>query len=217
MAGSWESQVKEEVGDVTILINNAGVVTGKSFLNTPDHLVEKSFLVNAISHFWTCKAFLPAMVKANHGHLVCISSIAGLVGINGLSDYSSSKFAAFGFAESLFLELTMIMKTKVKSTIVCPYFIKTGMFEGCTTKYPLLLPLLEQEYVAQKIFNAILEEQVYLIIPKFAYVALFLKQIISPKMMIALGEYLGVDTCMTSFTGRVKAEELQMETKRKEQ
>ncbi|EDL05701.1 short-chain dehydrogenase/reductase family 16C member 6 [Mus musculus] len=210
-------QVKEEVGDVTILINNAGVVTGKSFLNTPDHLVEKSFLVNAISHFWTCKAFLPAMVKANHGHLVCISSIAGLVGINGLSDYSSSKFAAFGFAESLFLELTMIMKTKVKSTIVCPYFIKTGMFEGCTTKYPLLLPLLEQEYVAQKIFNAILEEQVYLIIPKFAYVALFLKQIISPKMMIALGEYLGVDTCMTSFTGRVKAEELQMETKRKEQ
>lgn len=45
-------QVKEEVGDVTILINNAGVVTGKSFLNTPDHLVEKSFLVNAISHFW---------------------------------------------------------------------------------------------------------------------------------------------------------------------
>ncbi|KAL6040912.1 hypothetical protein STEG23_037888, partial [Scotinomys teguina] len=168
-------QVKEEVGDVTILINNAGVVTGKPFLDIPDHMVEKSFLVNAISHFWTCKAFLPAMIKADHGHLVCISSIAGLVGINGLSDYSSSKFAAFGFAESLFLELTMLRKSKVKSTIVCPYFIQTGMFEGCATKYPLLLPLLEQEYVAQKIFNAILEEQVYLLIPKFAYFALILK------------------------------------------
>jgi all-trans-retinol dehydrogenase (NAD+) len=57
-----------------------------------------------------------------------------LVTLHFISDYSSSKFAAFGFAESLFLELTMIMKTKVKSTIVCPYFIKTGMFEGCTTK-----------------------------------------------------------------------------------
>ncbi|XP_037058334.1 short-chain dehydrogenase/reductase family 16C member 6 [Peromyscus leucopus] len=210
-------QVREEVGDVTILINNAGVVTGKPFLDIPDHMVEKSFLVNAISHFWTCKAFLPAMIKADHGHLVCISSIAGLVGINGLSDYSSSKFAAFGFAESLFLELTMLRKSKVKSTIVCPYFIQTGMFEGCTTKYPLLLPLLEQEYVAQKIFNAILEEQVYLLIPKFAYFALILKQMISPKMMIALGEYLGVDSCMTSFRGRTKAEELQAETERKQE
>jgi all-trans-retinol dehydrogenase (NAD+) len=47
--------------------------------------------------------------------------------------------------------------------------------------------------------------------------SLLFSRIISPKMMIALGEYLGVDTCMTSFTGRVKAEELQMETKRKEQ
>ncbi|XP_060240597.1 short-chain dehydrogenase/reductase family 16C member 6 [Meriones unguiculatus] len=210
-------KVREEVGDVTILINNAGIVTGKPFLEIPDHMVEKSFLVNVMSHFWTCKAFLPAMIKANHGHLVCISSMAGLVGINGLSDYSSSKFAAFGFAESLFLELTMIKKTKVKSTIVCPYFIKTGMFEGCTTKYPLLLPLLEQEYAAKKVFNAILEEQVYLLIPKFSYVALILKQIISPKMMIALGEYLGMDSCMTSFTGRAKAKELHPEAERKEQ
>ncbi|KAM7319870.1 epidermal retinol dehydrogenase 2 [Alexandromys fortis] len=209
-------QVREEVGDVTILINNAGVVTGKSFLDMPDHMVERSFLVNAISHFWTCKAFLPAMIKADHGHLVCVSSLAGLVGTNMLSDYSSSKFAAFGLAESLFFELTMLQKSQVKSTIVCPYFIKTGMFEGCETKYPFLLPLLDQEYVARKVFTAILEEQVYLLIPKFAYFALFLKQIISPKMMIALGKYLGTDTCMTSFRGRAKAE-LQAGTERKQQ
>lgn len=51
-------QVREEVGDVTILINNAGVVTGKSFLDIPDHMVEKSFLVNAISHFWVSLSFV---------------------------------------------------------------------------------------------------------------------------------------------------------------
>lgn len=50
--GLTSIQVKEEVGNVTILINNAGVVTGKPFLNTPDHMVERSFLVNALSHFW---------------------------------------------------------------------------------------------------------------------------------------------------------------------
>lgn len=45
-------QVKEDIGDVTILINNAGVVTGKMFLNTPDDMVERSFRVNVLSHFW---------------------------------------------------------------------------------------------------------------------------------------------------------------------
>ncbi|XP_005396144.1 PREDICTED: short-chain dehydrogenase/reductase family 16C member 6-like isoform X2 [Chinchilla lanigera] len=199
-------QVREEVGDVTILINNAGIVTGKPFLDTPDHMVERSFYVNAISHFWTYKAFLPAMIKANHGHLVCVSSVAGMVGINGLSDYCASKFAAFGFAESLFFELSRVKENRIKTTIICPYFINTGMFDGCTTKYPFLLPIMEPEHVAQKILNAILEEKVYVILPKFI--------LISPKMMIALGEYLGADTSMTSFKGRVKAHEPQTETER---
>lgn len=47
--------------------------------------------------------------------------------------------------------------------------------------------------------------------------SLLFSRMISPKMMIALGEYLGVDTCMTSFIGRAKAEALQMEAERKEQ
>ncbi|KAM5314645.1 short-chain dehydrogenase/reductase family 16C member 6-like [Glossophaga mutica] len=207
-------QVKEDVGDVTLLINNAGVVTGKLFLNTSDDMVERSFRVNVLSHFWTCKAFLPAMMKANHGHLVCISSVAGLIGINVLSDYCSSKFAAFGLAESLLFELKLVQKSNVKTTIVCPYFINTGMFDGATSKFPLLLPLLEQEYVAQRIVNAILEEQMYLIMPRFVYFGLFLKQIIPSKMTLALCEYLGVDTCMDSFTG---SEKVQTETEKQHQ
>ncbi|KAM6171822.1 uncharacterized protein O8D03_007302 [Erethizon dorsatum] len=205
-------QVREEVGDVTILINNAGIVTGSPFLDIPDHMIEKSFYVNAISHFWTYKAFLPAMIKANHGHLVCISSVAGMSGISGLSDYCASKFAAFGFAESLFFELHCKKENKIKTTIVCPFFFNTGMFEGCTTKYPFLLPIMELEYVAQKVLNAILEEKVYLVLPKFAYVAFVLKQLISTKMMVAFSEYLGADMSMTTFKGRVKADEPQTET-----
>ncbi|XP_036884476.1 short-chain dehydrogenase/reductase family 16C member 6-like [Sturnira hondurensis] len=207
-------QVKKDVGDVTLLINNAGVVTGKMFLNTPDDMIERSFRVNALSHFWTCKAFLPAMIKANHGHLVCISSVAGLIGINVLSDYSSSKFAAFGLAESLMFELELVQKTNVKTTIVCPFLIKTGMFDGATSKFPHLLPLLEQEYVSQKIVNAILEEQTYLLMPKFIYLGMILKQILSSKMLIAFLEYLGVDTFMNSFRGR---EQVQTETEKQHQ
>ncbi|XP_039725241.1 short-chain dehydrogenase/reductase family 16C member 6-like [Pteropus medius] len=210
-------QVKKEVGDVTILINNAGIVVGKLFLDIPDEMVEKSFLVNVLSHFWTYKAFLPAMIKANHGHLVCISSAAGLFGIGGLTEYSSTKFAAFGLTEALLFELKMINKSKINTTIVCPLFVNTGMFDGVTIKYPFLLPLLEQEYVAQKIVNAVLEEQNYLIIPKRVWFLVILKQLLSVSMTSVLVKFFGVDTCMDLFRERMKAKEAVTETKKKHQ
>ncbi|KFQ40111.1 Epidermal retinol dehydrogenase 2, partial [Mesitornis unicolor] len=124
-------QVKKEVGDVSILVNNAGIVTGKRFIESPDSLVEKTMEVNTMAHFWTYKAFLPAMIASNHGHLVSIASSAGLTGVNLLSDYCASKFGAVGFAESVDLEMRDLGKSGVKTTIVCPYIINTGMFEGC--------------------------------------------------------------------------------------
>uniref|UniRef100_A0A8C0DIW9 Short chain dehydrogenase/reductase family 16C member 5 n=1 Tax=Balaenoptera musculus TaxID=9771 RepID=A0A8C0DIW9_BALMU len=120
-------QVKKEVGDVSILINNAGIVTGKKFLDCPDELMEKSIDVNFKAHLWTYKAFLPAMIANDHGHLVCISSSAGLIGVNGLADYCATKFAAFGFAESVFMETFAKKQNGVKTTIVCPFFINTGI------------------------------------------------------------------------------------------
>ncbi|XP_001513928.2 epidermal retinol dehydrogenase 2 [Ornithorhynchus anatinus] len=201
---SVANQVKKEVGDVTILINNAGIVTGKRFLDTPDEMVEKSFQVNSIAHCWTYKAFLPAMVASNHGHLVSISSSAGLIGLNGLADYCASKFAAFGFAEAVSLEMFVQGVTGVKSTLVCPYFTNTGMFEGCSTKSPHLLPILEPEYVASKIMDAILQEQVYLFIPRSLYFLMAFKSILPSKLGLALGEFLGVFNSMDHFRGREK-------------
>ncbi|KGL99480.1 Epidermal retinol dehydrogenase 2, partial [Charadrius vociferus] len=120
-------QVKKEVGDVSILVNNAGIVTGKRFIDSPDSLVEKTMEVNTMAHFWTYKAFLPAMIASNHGHLVSIASSAGLIGVNRLADYCASKFAAVGFAESVDLEMRVLGKSGVKTTTVCPYVINTGM------------------------------------------------------------------------------------------
>ncbi|XP_058899542.1 short-chain dehydrogenase/reductase family 16C member 6-like [Kogia breviceps] len=168
---------------------------------------------------YTCnyfKAFLPAMLKANHGHLVCISSIAGVVSINGLSDYCASKFAAFGFSESLYLELRLLQKSNVTATIVCPYFINTGMFDGCATRDPLLLPILGQEHFAQKVSNAILEEQVYSIMPTFLHVALLLKQEVNHdfSIILVMCEQTGMDTSVASLTGQEKAGEVQTENER---
>lgn len=50
-------KVKEEVGKVEILVNNAGVVSGKKFLDTPDSLIEKTMTVNTMSNFWVNNFF----------------------------------------------------------------------------------------------------------------------------------------------------------------
>uniref|UniRef100_A0A8D2CRD3 Short chain dehydrogenase/reductase family 16C member 5 n=1 Tax=Sciurus vulgaris TaxID=55149 RepID=A0A8D2CRD3_SCIVU len=152
----------------------------------------------------TYKAFLPAMIANDHGHLVCISSSAGLVGVNGLADYCASKYAAIGFAESMFVETFALKQKGIKTTIVCPFFIKTGMFEGCTTKCPMLLPILEPDYVVRKIVDAILQEKMYLYIPKFLYFLMFLRSVLPIKTGLLLGDYLGVLEAMEGFTGQKK-------------
>ncbi|CAN9502912.1 unnamed protein product [Ophioblennius macclurei] len=195
-------QVKREVGDVDILVNNAGIVTGKKFIDAPDSLIEKTMEVNTMAHFWTYKAFLPAMIANNHGHLVSIASSAGLIGVNGLADYCASKFGAVGFAESVGLELLAIGKDGVKTTIVCPYFINTGMFDGCQTKWPTLMPILKPHDVAKKIIHAVLTDQVYLLMPKSMYLMSALKNILPMKQGVMLGQYLGAFNLMDTFRGR---------------
>ncbi|KAM7175898.1 epidermal retinol dehydrogenase 2-like isoform 1-T3 [Macrochelys suwanniensis] len=197
-------QVKKEVGDVSILINNAGIVTGKKLIDCPDSLVEKTMEVNTMAHFWTYKAFLPAMMASNHGHLVSIASSAGLIGVSGLADYCASKFAAVGFAEAVGLEMLALGKTGIKTTIVCPYFINTGMFDGCKTKWPCLLPILDSDYAAEKIVSAIQREQVLLMMPRSLYFLCFLKSILPVKMGILIGDYIGAFHFMDHFRGRVK-------------
>jgi all-trans-retinol dehydrogenase (NAD+) len=88
------NRVSSEVGQVTMLVNNAGIVSGKKIFDpeNSDAYMEKTVQVNTISHFWTVKAFMPAMIAKNHGHLITIASSAGLVGVNGLADYCASKF-----------------------------------------------------------------------------------------------------------------------------
>ena len=78
------------------------------------------------------------MLEKNHGHVVTIASSAGLFGVSGLCDYCASKFGAVGFDESLFMELGKLKKDGVHTTVVCPFFINTGMFEGVKTRYIFL-------------------------------------------------------------------------------
>lgn len=55
---------------VSVLVNNAGIVSGKALLETEDSKIRKTFEVNVMAHFWTTKAFLPKMISEGFGHIV---------------------------------------------------------------------------------------------------------------------------------------------------
>lgn len=97
--------VRKEVGEVTILINNAAIVRGTKFMDSKDEDIQKTFDVNIMSHYYTTRAFLPSMLKRDYGHIVTISSAGGIIGGSNLTDYSATKFATFGFNEALRVEL----------------------------------------------------------------------------------------------------------------
>lgn len=95
--------IKAEVGDPTILINNAGIGKSGLIIDTTPEWLEKIFRVNLISHWQTVGAFLPAMLKAKHGHIVTMASMATYVGPANIVDYGATKAGLLSFHEGTFV------------------------------------------------------------------------------------------------------------------
>lgn len=197
-------KVKQQVGDVSILVNNAGIVTGKKLLDASDKAIDLTMRVNTDAHFWTIKSVLPSMLAKNSGHIVTLSSSAALGGVPGLVDYCASKYGALGTNESLRAELMKTSKTGVKTTCVCPFFIKTGMFLGAKSKFPRLTPLLEPEDVAERIMQAIRCNQELLVMP-FSMNLAFLAKLLPVPVMDSVADILGINDSMDDFKGRSAA------------
>ena len=190
----------QEHGAVDILINNAGIVDGKRLLEATDAEIERTFAVNTLALFRTVRAFLPGMLAQGAGHIVTIASAAGIAAVPRLADYSASKAAAIGFDEALRLELKHD-GAPVQTTVVCPFYISTGMFDGARTRFPLLLPIMKPEVVAGRIVRAIERDKARLILPWFVR-NVFPLRLLPVAWFDALMSYFGVTKSMDEFVGR---------------
>ena len=190
----------DALGRVNVLINNAGVVSGAPFEDLTEQQIRRTFAVNVLSLFWTTKAFMPALKKQQRAAIVTVASAAGIVAVARQTDYAASKFAAVGFTSSLRSELKKA-GSHIRTLTVCPYYIDTGMFEGVTTKFPLLLPILKERAVADRIVEAVAKGRERLIMPPFAAVAGFVAAL-PPKIADPIYGIFGLNEGMDHFTGR---------------
>ncbi len=197
-----KTKISTEHGFVEILINNAGVITGKYFVDTTPDEIEKTMRVNVMAGMWTTKVFLPEMIEKNKGHLVNIASSAGMVGVAKMADYAASKFAHIGFDESLRMELKQ-MKKNIHTTIVTPYFINTGMFDGVKSRFSFLLPILDEYKVTKKIIRAIEKKKQRVITPPMVY-TLFPLRLLPVPIFDWVANFMGINATMKNFVGRGK-------------
>lgn len=117
-------ETEENLGEITALINNAGVSLQKLFCDVTDEEAQKIFDVNVKGVFNATKAVLPAMIRRKSGKIVNISSMWGICGASCEVHYSASKAAVIGFTKALAKE---VGPSSINVNCVAPGLINTKM------------------------------------------------------------------------------------------
>lgn len=193
-------KVKSEVGIPDVLINNAGVVTGKYFYEQKHSEIALAMDVNAKAMMHLTLEFLPEMMKRNSGSIANICSLAGLISNPKMSVYAASKWAAIGWSDSLRLEMKQLNKN-IAVTSILPYYINTGMFDGVKSK---LLPILKPEPASEKFMRTIEKGKAIYASPT-PYWFVRLSQGIMPVKAFdwVMDKVFGVHDTMKEFKGRL--------------
>ncbi len=193
-------QVKKDIGNIDLLINNAGIIVGKYFTDHTHEDIDRSMIINGSAGMHLCKLFLPGMVQQKNGHIVNIASAAGMVSNPKMSVYAASKWAVIGWSDSLRLEMEAL-GTGVKVSTVTPYYINTGMFAGVHSS---LIPILEPEVAAKRIIRGIEKNRIFIRMPGIVYVLQLVKGILPARWFdVVVGKWMGVYDTMKEFKGRV--------------
>lgn len=193
--------VKQQIGTVDVLINNAGIVVGKYFHEHSTMDIQKTMEINANAPMFVTLEFLKDMLTQNSGHICNIASSGGLISNPKMSVYAASKWSVIGWSDSLRIEMNQLNK-KVNVTTIMPYYINTGMFDGVRSK----IPILEPEAAALTIVKAIERNKKMLTIPGYIYrLTRFGQAVMSINLFDWFaGSALGIYKTMEHFTGHKK-------------
>lgn len=190
-------RVKQEVGVVTILVNNAGIMPTHPLLSHTEEEIRKMYDINVLAHFWTIQAFLPDMMEKKHGHIVALSSCAGLFGLKNLVPYCGTKYAVRGIMQALAEELRIEYKdTNIKFTCIYPYMVDTGLCKRPHARFANFMRLVKKEEAADAIVQAQRRGIEEVSIPRQFYYIDKIGRLFPKKAAVLMADFLnsGVDS-----------------------
>lgn len=122
-------KIIETFGVIDILVNNAGVTRDQLLMKMSEEDWDTVMDINVKSCYNTCHALVRSMMKNRSGVILNMSSVVGLTGNAGQSNYAASKAAIIGFTKALAKELAT---RNIRVNCICPGFIETTMTEVLT-------------------------------------------------------------------------------------
>lgn len=117
-------EVTEQLGGIDALVNNAGITRDNLLMKMTEEDWDRVMDVNLKSCFNTSKAVIRGMIKARRGKIINITSVVGLIGNPGQTNYAASKAGMIGFSQSLAKELA---SRNIAVNCIAPGFIRTAM------------------------------------------------------------------------------------------
>ena len=127
--GGLVSEAAKATGAIDILVNNAGITRDNLFMRMKDEEWDDVLEVNLTSSMLLCRSAIRAMMKARWGRIISISSIVGVTGNPGQTNYAASKAGMIGFSKSLAAE---VASRGITVNVVAPGFIETPMTDELT-------------------------------------------------------------------------------------
>jgi short-subunit dehydrogenase len=198
-----------DVGRIDVLINNAGIVRGNDYFWETDleRDTKLTIDVNTLAPMYVAHEFLPSMIAApGECRMINLASAAGFTPNPRMAVYAASKWAVIGWSDSVRLELKQAGFDHVKVTTVCPYYVRTGMFDGA--KSAPLLPLLDPAEVVDETWSAMLAGRPFVVLPKTVMLSEMLKGVVPTGVRDFIADHvIGVYHTMDDFTGRADAAE----------
>ena len=124
-------QAIEAHGPIEIIINNAGVINDSLLMRMKDEQFEYTMNVNMYGTYYCTHKVIPGMVRGRWGRIVNVSSVVGMRGNIGQSNYSASKAAVFGFTQSIAKE---VATRGITANVVAPGYITTATSANISDK-----------------------------------------------------------------------------------
>jgi short-subunit dehydrogenase len=164
--------------------------------------LEKSLMTNLVSHFYTLKTFIPALVRSGlGGTIVTVSSVIGEVGAAQLTDYAAAKAGLIALHKSLTAE----MRTDhpdIRTILVTPGQLSTPLFYGVQTPNAFLAPVVEPIEVAKEIINAIDNGKAEQISQPLYARWMSWYNVLPVSLQLLARRLAGIDSAMGTFIGR---------------
>lgn len=128
------TRLQDEWGGIDVLVNNAGVATAGTVVDSPIEQWRWVLDINLLGCVRGCRAVLPAMIAAGRGHVVNVASFAGIANPPAMASYNAAKAAVISLSETLRFELA---PHGIGVSVACPSFFKTNLLATSRRDAPL--------------------------------------------------------------------------------